>query len=588
ELIHAARSIGARRMLVGELVGSAAQLTISATITDTRTGKSVQHFVIGPVDSLPAKIDALAATLLSMDAGEPRDRMAALTTTSLPALRSFLVGVDAARRSEHVDAMKGFLGALDADSTFALAALGAIEEQGWGAPMPPGGLKRAKDIAWRERARLSDLDKLELYGYIGDTYPTPQSDVAMCRFFKQLIQRAPDRASGWHNYADCLYHYGTLSTDTSWRSASRLGFEKSLALDSTFMPNVEHLIPLAATRRDTVELKRLIALIDNGDDNRHDIAENGRWWLKYAQHRPLSELLAIDSLKHIPVQWVLESTDDMELADTLAGIIAQRAIAKAPDHRRNKFMAAWDGLIRGQLEATHRAIVGDDPQHPDSTQFTNAVLMAMYSELPEEYAKDASQKLANRLAAAPRDSLVRGLRFPLCVVEQWRLWHGDASHTVATLEVMRSPDPDSVQLPNRRPSSLMCAQMLEAIRATVQKKPNALQLARGVDSMAAGFSRWSSHNNYMRMVASRLLELNGDVAGARIAVRRFSYVLSAHIFIEAQLLQDARLSAKLGDKPAAISAYRKYLGLHKNADAVGKVRVDQARRELVTLTGERS
>lgn len=599
QLIRAARNIGARRVLVGEIVGTPAQITINASVTDTRTGQRVEHFVVGSVDSLARKVDELAAVLLSLDAGEPRDRLAALTTTSLPALRSYIAAEGAARQSNHRAAMDAYLAALDADSTFALAALGVIVEASWGASSPPGKFRQASNIAWRERARLSDLDSLKLVGFIGANYPAPESDLPKCRVWRQIVARAPDRAEAWHDMADCIYHYWPYYyTDGSWQQDARANFEKSLAFDSTFLPNAEHLIPLAALRGDSTEVSRLLALLErhSGGD---PVVRDGRWFLKYAQRKPHAQLLEVDSLvngRPNPAflvsgrilgmsRWLLQNTDDTGLADTLLSLYTKRRIEQSEKHQVDPMLASILAGMRGQHAETVRQLMIDDSAHGYfGTAWT--LVGAMYSDLPESLVNGPAKKAEDFLAATPPDTVWKHLLAPLCSLEQWRLWKGDTSHTDATLALLKRPNPDSLNSPGARPTALLCAEIVEAIRATVTHQPDAKQRAIRLDSLSAGFPNYAWQQFYIRLVASRLLELNGDPARARAAVRRFSYDLQLPVFIQAQLLQDARLSAKLGDRPAAIRNYRKFIALRTSADATGKRTTEQAQRELAQLTDE--
>ena len=99
DAIRIAGEVGAGRLVEGEVVGSGHSLTVSARIIDVPGGAtSAQATVEGPVDSLPRLVDRLAASLLALGAGEEEQRLAALTSTSLPALRAYLDGEALLRR----------------------------------------------------------------------------------------------------------------------------------------------------------------------------------------------------------------------------------------------------------------------------------------------------------------------------------------------------------------------------------------------------------------------------------------------------------------------------------------------------------
>src|SRR4029078_12714393 len=120
-------------------------------------------------DSLAWLVDQLAARLPTEKSSEGAARAARLTRTSLPALPAYLYGQGELARVDVVGAAKDFERALDADSTFALAALGLRMASSW---YVDGALQqRGLEIAWREKARLSKRDQLSLVAVAGRRYP---------------------------------------------------------------------------------------------------------------------------------------------------------------------------------------------------------------------------------------------------------------------------------------------------------------------------------------------------------------------------------------------------------------------------------
>ena len=117
------RKLGAGQLLEGEVIGSPGRLVLTAQIIPTEGGAEIRASVEGPADSLTVLVDRLASQLLALRSGEARHRLAALTTTSLPALRAWLNGRAAHRRGDYATATDLFDQAIEHDSTFALAAL---------------------------------------------------------------------------------------------------------------------------------------------------------------------------------------------------------------------------------------------------------------------------------------------------------------------------------------------------------------------------------------------------------------------------------------------------------------------------------
>ena len=68
---------------------------------------------------------------LVLGSGEQRHRFSAITMTSLPALRAYLAGRGALRRSSYGLAIKVLDAAFELDSTLARAALGRAQAGTW-------------------------------------------------------------------------------------------------------------------------------------------------------------------------------------------------------------------------------------------------------------------------------------------------------------------------------------------------------------------------------------------------------------------------------------------------------------------------
>jgi hypothetical protein len=110
-------------VITGSRVFSGERVTIGATLlrTDQPGARPQTESVTGQLDSLLFLIDGLTLSLLAREAGLDQHRLAGLT--SLPALQAFLAGKAAHRRGQYPEAIAHYQNSLQADSTFALAAL---------------------------------------------------------------------------------------------------------------------------------------------------------------------------------------------------------------------------------------------------------------------------------------------------------------------------------------------------------------------------------------------------------------------------------------------------------------------------------
>ena len=280
-----ARDVGAGEALSGELLATRdGQLAFSGWLVDAQTGTSVARTTVtGRPDSLFSLVDQLAARLLAMRAGNDQRTIAALTTTSLPALRAFLEGRAESRRGHSDVAIRAFARALEFDSTFALAAVDLAHATGrlfqWHTlnidPVPTtqsvgfgrgrsGNTdyetqwERALQIAWRERTRLSSRDRALLNALRGN-YPDPTDARTVLRNWEAAVQAAPDRADAQYSLGDVLLYQGRAMglTDSPARAAA--AYRRALELDSEFVLPLGGLIEIAAFQRDTTAVPAVLA-----------------------------------------------------------------------------------------------------------------------------------------------------------------------------------------------------------------------------------------------------------------------------------------------------------------------------------------
>ncbi|HUQ84079.1 MAG TPA: serine/threonine-protein kinase, partial [Gemmatimonadaceae bacterium] len=154
--LDVAESLGAGQLLIGDISGDSSRITLSAVLVRVSDGRALAPAKVeGDPDSLPKLVDALTAQLLATGAGEG-DRLSTLTSTSLPALRSFLSGQWLYRHGRYRDAAGAYATAIELDSTFALSALRLAVASNWfGVPaMREKGLR----LAWAGQERLGPRD----------------------------------------------------------------------------------------------------------------------------------------------------------------------------------------------------------------------------------------------------------------------------------------------------------------------------------------------------------------------------------------------------------------------------------------------
>jgi serine/threonine-protein kinase len=254
-----AARFGARLYVLGDVLEASGRLQITAGLYDlSRGGDAVARAsVSGAADRIFELVDELAAQLLagwSGEAGEHLGQLAAMTTHSLPALKSYLEGDRAYRLGDYGAALAAFQRAVEADSLFALAWYKISATADWlvltslGRSAAERALRLADRLPERERlllranatSRRGELDQAEnLYRGITGTYP--------------------DDVEAWLQLSEMLFHNGPLLGRPV--SESRAPWERVRALEPNHVAAYVHLARIAALDRDLAGFDSLLGRI---------------------------------------------------------------------------------------------------------------------------------------------------------------------------------------------------------------------------------------------------------------------------------------------------------------------------------------
>jgi tetratricopeptide (TPR) repeat protein len=165
--------------------------------------------------------------------------LAALTSTSLPALRLYLDGQALYRRGDYAQSTVLFGRALDLDSTVALAALGLLASSYRTGDWEPS--YRGARLAGANRGRLNARDQAYLTSIQGLAYGNTTSYSQMLQGAEEFVAVAPDRAEAYATLAEVLFSYGPLIGIDRAHERSAAAYRKSLAIDSTYAPALPRL-----------------------------------------------------------------------------------------------------------------------------------------------------------------------------------------------------------------------------------------------------------------------------------------------------------------------------------------------------------
>ncbi len=247
-----ANRLGARWLVVGDIVEIAGRVTMSAalyTVADP-TRPVMTRSVEGETTRLAELVDDLAGQLL---AGQIRSRdteltrIASLTTHSLPALKAYLAGEQALRAGRDAEADALFQEAVDLDSTFALARYRLAVITVW---VPRGDPVSLADEAARRADRLTPLTRDLLVAY--RAYRQGDADLAE-RLYRTVAATHPDNVEAWTMLGETWFHYNPYRG--RHQSESEQAFRRALALDSINPHALIHLARMAAFdgRRTTLD-----------------------------------------------------------------------------------------------------------------------------------------------------------------------------------------------------------------------------------------------------------------------------------------------------------------------------------------------
>jgi serine/threonine-protein kinase len=251
-----AEQLGADLFVLGSLVAHGGQVQVNATLYEGGVEAPIARAAVeGRVEQVFELVDRLAAELLAEQRRGPGAglvRLAATTTTSLPALKAYLEGEDALRAGRYALAQESFQNAVGLDSTFALAYYRLAVAAVWSEPD-----SRLPTLAVREAihhgARLSERVRLLLHAFQAFI---SRDAVEAERLYRMVLSTHPNEVEAWYHLGEVLYHYGPLLGSPLEESAG--AFERVLYFEPGNGESLMHLARVAARRRDTVALDSLV------------------------------------------------------------------------------------------------------------------------------------------------------------------------------------------------------------------------------------------------------------------------------------------------------------------------------------------
>lgn len=250
-----ADQLGAGLFVIGTIVESGGRLEASVSLHQadrtlrarvegrTETESGLFDLVDELIRRLVADFDQSAAGRLS--------RLAALTTSSLPALRAYLQGEHEFRLGRHLQALDLFRRSTVEDRSFALAYYRLASSLAANALIGPA--RQASADAYRHRDRLSDHDRLLLeaqhawlHGHTGEAE----------RRYVSLTMAFPEHVEPWYLLGDLLLHANPYRGRSI--AEAREPLERALRIDGAHVGALTQLARIAAMEGRRDDLARLV------------------------------------------------------------------------------------------------------------------------------------------------------------------------------------------------------------------------------------------------------------------------------------------------------------------------------------------
>jgi tetratricopeptide (TPR) repeat protein len=255
-----ARRVGARYALIGSAVaiGPSVRLVVDVHELEGSSARPLgQAQVEGHPDSVLVLVDrlgmqALALVLRQSRSDLPQIDLASVTTSSLPALKSYLEGESLYRRGDFEAAVAAYERATATDSMFALAYVRLSQALGWNESIQSPRGREANERALALSDRLPPRDALLARA----TMLNRSSDMRGIALLQEAVKKYPDDAEAWYQLGDTYYHQGGALV--AWDEIEA-AFDRAVTLAPRIAPYRIHLLEGALRQADSVRVRKQLA-----------------------------------------------------------------------------------------------------------------------------------------------------------------------------------------------------------------------------------------------------------------------------------------------------------------------------------------
>ncbi len=578
-----ARELGARWAIIGQAVELGGQVRIDARVYDAETAEALASASVqGPPDSMLLLTEGLTLDLLR-GLGEEEGIGAggkAFMTTSLGAVKHYLEGEQAMRRSQWDSAIEAFERALDVDSTFAAAAARLSLAYGWRYPIGNNpdaeaatalALRFADDLPPRERAILEAT-------YLMEAGRSEAIDIA-----QRLTERYPDSPEAWYWLGETRTHLGFVRGIPIEQQVAP--FDRALALDSSFIATLIHPIERSGQTNQLDKLENYARMYLAHDSTSLDgqamLAAYDLVRTRDSDPAPAYARLASLSRRTL-VEVMLILQDNPWLMDALERVVYELAAPRYPADQRSTsltFNIHALEIWRGRTSSARDALSAAEELQPDNPFITYFHLRDLAHGRGD--ASDA-ERLIQRIDEAGflRRATARWVLAMYYLQEDDPAGVRDQAEALTLLADSLGADADSLGAVVTGGLALGIDGLLAAQRG--EHREAAATLRRSIP-FSSGYGGLRAAVMDQRFALARsLAELGEELEVLRILE---GFDGNTYYDVPAALAR-AQLYEKRGEREKAIAAYSRVVKLWEGADPELKSTWETAQRSLSRLTSE--
>lgn len=582
ESIQIARKLGADWAVYGQAVELGGQVRLDTRFYDTVTGEQVtSSSVVGAPDSILLLMEGMTLELLRGLGAEQGlgDRGQALTSTSLQAVKSFLEGEQAMRRSEWVEASGAFERALEIDSTFAMAAARLSQAYGWRFSAGAPAVVEAAELALQHADRLPPRER----GLLELNHLIEQGRVESIDAARRLTTRYPDDPELWFQLGEAYYHIGSFSSVPDEERIQ--AFERALALDSSFLAPLIHLVELASEHRDpdAYDLYIELYLARDSTSGEASLLRTARGLVRGSTADSLAALEQLSQMPASELEQLALRLRDPSWHNARTKVLEELESARHPVTDRASSFYFWRNLFeawRGRPSVSQAALDQALELRPDYPT-------GWFYQLANLSAGLADPAMAER--AIQRNRELGQLDTPMgrWVLAAYYLRNQELDRVAAnadTLQILADSLDAVGDTTEARVATGLASGLRGLLAAARGDYREAASVLRRSSLQSASLGReWIAINQQRITLASALAELGEESEAIRILESGFR--LEAYWSVPATLFR-AQLYERRGEREKAIRDYAWVADVLQDCDAEFEPQREAAQRALEQLLAE--